>query len=186
MNAITVQAEKVTIQGFTIQNSYRAGIAIHNGRTTVKDNILLNNGHEGIYISKIDANHNIITDNYFMNYGRGMLIYSWYNLISRNHIESSSHYGICVHGRGNDIMLNTFVNNEINALDYAYYENHWTSFSIQMSDLSKMIGNEWDDYTGTDADKDGRGDTPYISTSAYTAGIIVDIYPIVNSLRPLP
>jgi hypothetical protein len=57
---------------------------------------------------------------------------------------------------GEDILLygNSFINNDLNARDLSPVANSWNN---------SLIGNYWDDYNGTDTDKDGIGDTltPY-------------------------
>lgn len=65
----------------------------------------------------------------------------------------------------NTIYSNYFVNNTKNAYDP--YVNSWY-------DIHSAYGNYWDDYTGTDSNGDGLGDTSY----QINGGSNQDIYPL--------
>lgn len=78
-------------------------------------------------------------------------------------------YGIDAGGSDNKIFLNNFIGNTINACDYG--SNIWHNDSIQK-------GNYWDDYSGSDGNGDGIGDTPYI----LPCGSGSDSYPLMNEI----
>ncbi|MFX1499735.1 MAG: nitrous oxide reductase family maturation protein NosD [Promethearchaeota archaeon] len=79
--------------------------------------------------------------------------YSNNNTILENRIETNK-YGIRLdsNSNNNQVFLNNFTNNEINAEDNGT-NNKWDN---------SIIGNYWYDYNGVDANDDGIGDTPYI------------------------
>ncbi len=91
------------------------------------------------------------------------------NTIESNLIADNVGYGIySVDSFNNMIHHNNFLNNGINAYDTG--NNIWNS----------SIGNFWDDYHGSDANKDGIGDTPY------EIGENADYMPIIHQISYPP
>lgn len=114
------------------------GIGMYSSKNIVESNNLTNNTH-GIYLS-----------------GTDLLGFTPNNVITKNNIVEND-YGIYItvseyYGYSNDnlICYNNFINNSQNAFDIC--SNMWNDSSV---------GNYWDDYNGTDANGDCKGDTPY-------------------------
>jgi nitrous oxidase accessory protein len=112
----------------------------------------------GMYSSKnIVESNNIINNTYGIYLlGTDLLGFIPNNVIFKNNIVDND-YGIYItvsklYGYSNDSLIyhNNFINNSQNAYDIC--SNMWNDSSG---------GNFWDDYNGTDADGDCRGDTPY-------------------------
>jgi len=66
----------------------------------------------------------------------------------------------------NSIYLNNFIDNRDNVCSYDS-ANIWNSteeitYTYNGKTYTSYLGNYWSDYTGSDADGDGIGDTPYI------------------------
>jgi len=79
-------------------------------------------------------------------------------------VLSANNYGIVLDADSRDAVIygNSFVNNGVAARDVPR-KSAW---------CSDTTGNYWSDYTGTDENGDGIGDTPY--------GIVFDPYPLMR------
>lgn len=117
-------------------NAYYAGFGVLLEESScfnlIQLNHICNNTEEGIW-SYSGSNNNTIKNNYFASNMIGVFF--------GNEIVD------------NKVFHNTFIDNiELNARDYGVnmWDNGYPSG-----------GNYWNDYTGTDGDDDGIGDTPY-------------------------
>lgn len=122
-----------------------------------------------------DVSGNEMTGNY-----EGVLIstYSNYNTISWNNI-SNNNYGIYLSSsHNNNIHHNNFMTN-IEEQVYCYEaSNYWDNNSE---------GNYWSDYTGSDSNSDGIGETPYnIDENNQDEFPLINIIPEFSSLLILP
>ena len=140
-----VAADHVNISGFTIKS-----------------------GRRGIYLDNVEncyiANDTVSSNEY------GIVFHNSSNNTIANNTVSNNHYGIALHySSGNAIYLNNFIGNT----DQVYSSrstNIWNStsqmtYTYEGRTYTNYMGNYWSDYTGSDADEDGIGDTPYIIDS---------------------
>jgi len=161
-DVVSVQAEGVTISGFSIQYHCTfpsSDIAIQANHTSISQTIMNSSNWFGISLfSCCDTN---IVDNHISNKYAGISLNacSNNNTIVDNNL-SNNNYGLEIKfSFFNYIFYNNFVNNTINAFDNG--SNTWNS-------EYPSAGNYWDNYIGIDAlwgphqntsGADGIGDT---------------------------
>ncbi len=148
-SVVVITGDWVTLHGFRIQNS---GTLEEDAGVDVQsdNNTIFGNfvedNQNGIYLHD-SSNHNSIFESNIQNNVWGLFI---------------------MYESDNSIIYNNnFMGNSgFHVKDYS--DNHW--------DSEFYAGNYWDDYTGSDNDGDGIGDTPY----SIQGGDNQDHYPLVN------
>jgi parallel beta-helix repeat protein len=124
-------------------NTFRAIYLHSSSNNAIDSNICLNN-ESGIEL--YHSSDNTIRNNTFKNKIGAMLVYSQNNTIFLNDFINS------VHNVPFPIPIDlTNIWNSLEELTYAYNGNIYTNH----------LGNYWSDYAGSDAERDGIGDTPY-------------------------
>jgi len=160
-------------------------------RNRVSHNNCSSNDRYGIYPFRSD--YNIITNNNCSSnkYYGICLKDSDHNSILNNNCSLNDYYGIYPSRSNNNIIyLNNFMDNPKNAYSRDS-TNIWNSTEemgyIYNGTLYKnYIGNYWDDYTGTDADKDGLRDNTYGIASDYDYYPLIDPFEGYNAPASLP
>jgi len=135
------------------------GIYMYGSLNTIAGNIISSNNNDGLVI--LDSSmYNHIKENNITNQTNGIhLTRSTYNSVFENNITDNS-VGIVFYkeSSNNTIYSNNFVNNDMQiVIDPANAEN----LSVNVWD-NGTEGNYWSNYNGTDNNRDGKGDTPYV------------------------
>jgi len=187
-NIIRVQANNVTIMRFTIQKgkigiylAYSSFFAVtentiidnwegigllSTSQGIISSNIIKNNDFEGI--NPVNSSQIHISANIIQTSLEGIFLHSsTTNTIHGNTIKDHI-YGIeaTQSSNNNNFYHNNFYVNDQNAKDTC--ANVW-------DDGYPSGGNYWDDYTGSDINGDGIGDTPY----SIPGGTNKDYYPLM-------
>ena len=167
------------LSGNVVSLSGVDGIVLNGAhKNTLSGNIVTSNGQYGITLM---ADNNIIYGNNVVNnsgsfWSSGIYIQFHYNnTVSSNTIENNSR-GIFLYGEGenNKIFHNNFINNTDQIYVYGEHSDIW-------DDGYPSGGNYWSNYTGTDGNSDGIGDTPYVIDVDNQ-----DRYPLMHPWSSLP
>ena len=185
-NDANVETNRITMSRYAVHTMwcddthYRGHYAHNNlvglalmfsSRITAKRNILHDNRTHGllwVQVTRGRAEGNVVIGN-----TKGLFIYnSLYNTIRGNLVARNNLGGHYWGGSEENVMEdNAFIENEIQVKFVAARDQTWG-------------GNYWSDYGGWDIDGDGRGETPYRSTTLIDA--LLWRYPLSKLLLTSP
>ncbi|RLI41170.1 hypothetical protein DRO69_11920 [Candidatus Bathyarchaeota archaeon] len=191
---ILVSCNSIKVENLSLLNTID-GVQIRNtNTTTISGNNITNNGKGArLYYS---SNNNITRNNITNNDGEGIRLYSSlnYNGISRNNIANNWE-GIAIRhaSNHNSISGNNVINNGW-GIDLYYSSNNRFYHNNFINNTQQVFiptpgytntwdngypsgGNYWNNYTGTDANGDGIGDSPHVIDENN-----VDNYPLMGQL----
>jgi nitrous oxidase accessory protein len=167
-----------TVSSNVIQGSTIGGILTgHSYNTSICDNIITDVSDYGIAVSS--SSDNVIYKNVVSNTPKGIHIGSLGNsTICLNNITENESGISIFHSSNNTILGNIISNNNVGinfteseTTNTTIYKNDFINNTKQVSHFANdtiaiwdngVEGNYWSDYTGTDSDGNGIGDTAYV------------------------
>jgi len=156
-----------TVSGNYITNNGYGVFLDSSSNNTVSGNNITNSDQYGVCLS-MHSTSNIVSENNIANNYAGVgLDFSSSNTVSGNNITDNNLYAFWLGSSSfNIIYHNNFVANNLRILLIDSINNTWDN---------GCEGNFWSDFTGSDSNGDGIGDTPYIID-----GSNQDSYPLMN------
>jgi len=207
---VTIAANNVVFQGFTVQHSGADQIGIdivHSNSSIVRENVVTLNGMFGVALdgsfnSSVSGNiiSSTIGSTVGLTYGDGIRIWrlSAGNFITDNIIINSTATGIDFDGSGDNMIMRNLLqeNGEAvfahsssnNTFSHNNFIHNYGSVTEEFSSNNNWSvegeGNYWDDYTGLDDGSNGRvaGDGVGDTNLPWHG---VDNYPLISPVNPV-
>ncbi len=184
---ITIVSDNNTVSNNICTFNGRYGISLSNATgNSITANICMNNTDGSgfaIYLAD-NANDNVVSGNVSDSNNQGIRVKNAFDNIIFNNTFSNNEIGleVATKSTGNRFYLNNFVDNTIILSEgfQAIAGNFWSSptemeYIFNNVQYNGFLGNYWSDYTGTDADGNGIGDTSYQTIKTDS-----DNYPLVG------
>ncbi len=177
---ILVKCTNITVKN---QNLTKTTVGIEleeTSNSTISNNSISNNG-AGIYLEN-SSNNSISGNNISSNNWAGIGLWgSSNNTIIGNEVIYNNKGIYVSHSSGNLIYLNDFVGNYQN-VKASSSNDSWHSpvkitYGYGGGVFSNYLGNYWSDYSGSDGNNDGVGDTQYV-----IPGDNNDTYPLMKAV----
>jgi parallel beta-helix repeat protein len=161
---VLIQSENCSVTGNIVQSvGPSAAIQLVYSNQSLVSHNYVDSCTEGIQIRESSAG-NTVTQNTVVNctdVAVRFLESGSFNVVTENQISSSG-CGLAIYGSTNNtISRNNYVNNTFQA---SANEDYWLTWGGNRS-VNTIDQNYWSDYNGTDVNKDGVGDAPYVIDS---------------------
>jgi len=168
----TVQNSELS--GNLVEGNLGDGIFLNTvSNSELKDNTVISNSADGIFLY-YSSDLNRISMNLIQANGyRGIDLFSGCNnnTVDGNYVAYNNRTGIYLSSSSNNtIYHNDFMNNQQQAAIFLSQNN--------FDDAYPVGGNYWSDNNGTDSNKDGISDTPYVVDATNT-----DNFPLMKPLQ---
>ena len=180
-----VTANYVNMSGFTFKGKlgcWKAGVYITANYCNISNNNATGN-YAGIFMNS--SSNNTLTNNTINTNDRGIYFDGGSNNTITNNKLLNNSRGIS----GSPCEYNLIYNNYFSNIDNVGYlrgPNVWNLTKTPGKNIvggNYLGGNYWNDYNGTDTDKDGIGDTPYVmdeNNTDYLSLIVKDEFLVHN------
>jgi hypothetical protein len=173
-NGIRIQENKINGSNVSVLRNYLTTGMWTGSNTTIASNVFVG---KGIMLG-LDV---VIAYNNFTGCDVAINMDSYNSTIRNNNFQNNEVVFHMYEGGSNQVYRNNFIGNTKQAEEQHTDPSRWpidayyTSENNTWNQPPPVGGNYWSDYTGTDTNGDGFGDTSYHIIENYT-----DLYPLIN------
>jgi parallel beta-helix repeat protein len=164
--AVTLGAGWSTLDGFTARYA-RSGILVNSNNNTIRNNTVLNNGDNGIYI--LNSKDNIIKNNTILNNGNGIhLVDSSYNMLIDNTVNSNNgNVGIFLFSSSNNMLIGNTVTKFPLGISILDPSSNNTIYNNFFNNNNNAVSNSINNWNITETQGINIAGGPYIGGNAW-------------------
>ncbi|RZB28793.1 MAG: hypothetical protein AEth_01795 [Candidatus Argoarchaeum ethanivorans] len=169
-----VNSTNITVKDLTLTNNQQGVLLAYTKNSRIERINASNNNWAGILL--YSSSNNTLTNNTASNniYGIYLQSSSNNNMLTNNTASSNTRYNIHLYYSSNNNLF--YHNNLINNPNHNAYDtgtNQWNT---------STVGNYYSDYTGSDNNSDGIGETSY----PIPGGSSIDCFPLMHPWKEIP